>query len=114
MSDSWRGPLVLVPVLVVRPAAAAETRRPFPLVTAAGAPARRPERVPHRSARRKRRLRRVLAPTAPTARVVWFPVAERTTNALERVGVRHVFEGLDEIVVRGGAFERQHYRILDL
>ena len=72
-----------VPILVQRPAVAAETRRPAPLVIAPRASSACRERIPDRAAPGEEWLGRRRRITAPPTRRVRSPTAERTSHAAE-------------------------------
>jgi hypothetical protein len=70
---------------VARPAAAGETGRMPPLMTAAGTPAARVERIPGRAAGGVKKLRLIAVAADPLARSLRLPETFRTADLFEAV-----------------------------
>ena len=72
-----------VPIFVQRPAFALQTRRPTPLMVAAGAAATRVEAIPTLAAAIGKKFWMTTRPAEPTVRRFRLPLAEWTTDAAE-------------------------------
>src|SRR5690606_7304958 len=79
----FRSIIIFVPVLVARPAAAAQARSPAPAVIAARTSSAGFKSVPHRAAAVIEKLGRVAVGAKPAAGRIGLPPAQRTADALK-------------------------------